>query len=99
MISDYEARQAKKKDNEKDKEKGEKDAGKKPDDGEKIKSPSSTPASPSSTSATAAAPSHKKYALHRQIWDMRRAEHKRKDQSSKAKEVGKGLPQVPRGNF
>lgn len=114
VISDYEARQAKKaaagtaaggdskgKEADGKEDKSAKDA----KDGNKASSspsriPSSTPASPPAAATPAAAPAtHRKFALHRQIWEMRRQEMKRKEMSSKAKEVGRGLPQVPRGNF
>ncbi|TXT08779.1 hypothetical protein VHUM_02907 [Vanrija humicola] len=49
---------------------------------------------PSST-----APTHNKYALHRSIFEARRADLIRKQQAARAKEVSKGLPQVPRGAF
>ena len=42
---------------------------------------------------------HRKFALHRQIFDMRKNEIKRREQSVKAREVGRGLPQVPKGMF
>ncbi|KAL1406114.1 hypothetical protein Q8F55_007797 [Vanrija albida] len=48
---------------------------------------------------SSSAPSHKKYALHRSIFEARRADLIRKQQTARAKEVSKGLPQVPRGSF
>jgi hypothetical protein len=38
---------------------------------------------------------HKKYALHRQIFEMRKMEMRRKEQGAKAKEVSKGLWERP----
>jgi hypothetical protein len=105
VISDYHSREAKKaekektkgadgkdkdkekdKDNDKDKDK---DAGKAT--GSPAKSPSPAIKSPASPPA-GATPSgtHRKYALHRQIWDMRRMEMRKKDHTARAKEVGKG---------
>ena len=51
---------------------------------------SNVPNLPVSTSPPAS--THRKFALHRQIFDMRRAEIRRKEQGVKAKEVSKGTP-------
>lgn len=74
----------------KDKEK-EKEKGKHSDDKETT---TSVPNLPTSTGSQ-----HKKYTLHRQIFEMRLGEIKRREMGNKAREVGKGLPQVPRGMF
>ncbi|KAK4683779.1 hypothetical protein P7C73_g6447, partial [Tremellales sp. Uapishka_1] len=95
VVSDYEARKTKatadgnkNKDEKSDKEK------------EKPAKPAPIPvpvASP--VPALAPTPSHRKFALHRSIFDMRKAEIRRREQGVKAKEVSKGLPQVPRTAF
>lgn len=97
VIADYHVREAKKaeaakeqgKEDEKEKE-GSKDA----KDQKVVEIPSSP-----SIPVTSPPASHRKFALHRQIFDMRKSELRRRDQGNKAREVGKGLPQVPRGMF
>lgn len=101
VISDYESRQAKKGDAKgkgKDGDKAEGDNEKEKEKDGKTGAATSSPAGTVSPAAPAL-PGHRKFALHRQIWEMRKQEMKRKEMSSKAKEVGKGMPQVPRGNF
>jgi hypothetical protein len=81
VIADYKAREEKKgvKSDEK-----ETDKGKKEDKKEEIPKPASPiPSTP--------AASHRKFALHRQIFEMRRDDIRRKEQSVKAREVGKGM--------
>jgi hypothetical protein len=100
-----EAKESEKSDKEKDKDKAKDEKDKetgKGDDKDKDKAKDSpVPTSPSTPSipVASAVPSHRKFALHRQIYDMRKNEIKRKEQGVKAREVGKGLPQVPRGGF
>jgi hypothetical protein len=83
VIAEHKAREEKKasasKTDDKDKEK----------EKEKPSSPI-PPSSPSPAPAPTATPSHRKFALHRQIFDMRREDIKRKEQGVKAREVGKG---------
>ncbi|ORX39579.1 VPS4-associated protein 1 [Kockovaella imperatae] len=112
VIADYHAREAKKA-SPTEKDAKESPQGSKNDTEGKDKSKSVNPGAEKSPAhsvdlsnmsnlpvSTASPPStHRKYALHRQIFDMRRAEIKRKEQGVKAKEVSKGLPQVPRGAF
>jgi hypothetical protein len=84
VIADYKAREEKKgaKPDEK-----EKDKNKKEDKEKEIPKPASPiPSSP----GPAPAASHGKFALHRQIFEMRRDDIKRKEQGVKAREVGKG---------
>jgi hypothetical protein len=85
VIADYKAREEKKgvKSDEK-----EKDKDKKEDKEKEIPKPTSPiPSSPAPTPAA----SHRKFALHRQIFEMRRDDIKRKEQGVKAREVGKGM--------
>jgi hypothetical protein len=86
IVAEYKAREEKKssKADEKDKD----DDKDKKDDKEKEKEKPTTPI-PSSPSPVPAA-SHRKFALHRQIFEMRRDDIKRKEQGVKAREVGKG---------
>lgn len=44
---------------------------------------------------TAAKPVHDKYALHRDVWAMRLAEHRKRRQTAAAKEVAPRLPSAP----
>ncbi|WVQ98435.1 hypothetical protein IAU59_005558 [Kwoniella sp. CBS 9459] len=115
VISDYHTREARKaeKGKDKDKDKNETDTGKDKDKDEKEEAKSDDKAAPSSSvpstpstpttsvpvSSTPPAPTHKKFALHRHIFEMRKHELRRKEQGAKAKEVSKGLPQVPRTAF
>lgn len=93
VIADYKAREAKKGDKDKAKEV---DDGREPPlttsaSGSASASPKPTPASPPAASVPPApAQSHRKFALHRQIFDMRVQEIKRREQGVKAREVGKG---------
>ncbi|OCF44735.1 hypothetical protein I317_01425 [Kwoniella heveanensis CBS 569] len=105
VISDYHSREARKANKDKDKDQskdgdGEKDRDK---DGAKknLGSPStSTPSTPTvPVASTPPVPTHKKFALHRHIFEMRKTELRRKEQGAKAKEVSKGMPQVPRTSF
>ena len=113
VVADYHVREARKaieakesgktdkdskdKDNKaKDDKEKEKDKDKEQDEDKSKDSPAPTiPSIP----IAAPAPSHRRFALHRQMYDMRKNEIKRKEQGVKAREVGKGLPQVPRGGF
>ncbi|WRT66825.1 uncharacterized protein IL334_003788 [Kwoniella shivajii] len=109
VISDYQSREARKfskieekdkdKDQEKKDEKGEIDKIKEKDkDQDKPKSPeASTPSIP--TASTPVSPTHRKFALHRHIFEMRKNDIRKREQGIKAKEVSKGLPQVPRTAF
>ena len=89
VISEYESRKTIKDDS----AKSDKDS----KDKEKEKASATPPATASPIPVATPAATHRKFALHRQIFDMRRNEIKRKEMGMRAKEVGKGLPQVPRG--
>jgi hypothetical protein len=83
VIADYKAREEKK-----GAKSDEKDNDKKEDKEKEIPKPTSPiPSSPAPTPAA----SHRKFALHRQIFEMRRDDIKRKEQGVKAREVGKGM--------
>lgn len=91
VISDYKAREAKKGTGDKDKE-TKVDDSREPPPEPLVKSSTSTPkpASPSPVSIPVSAAGHRKFALHRQIFEMRQNEIKRKEMGVKAREVGKG---------
>ncbi|KAL7422101.1 hypothetical protein Q5752_002744 [Cryptotrichosporon argae] len=71
--------------------------------------PASNPSAPTSSPSqrqaqaspapTPTPPTHRKFALHRQLFESRKAELRRREQAAKAREMSRGLPQVPRGNF
>lgn len=50
-------------------------------------------------SSAAAKATHQRYTLHRDVWSMRLAEHKKKRQSSAVKDVAPRLPMTPRGGI
>ena len=97
VIADYQAREARKGEKGKDKDgekkddkskSGESDKDKDKDKKKKTDGAVSPPSIPLTTPSPAA--THRKFALHRQIFDMRRADLKRKTQGVQAKEVSKG---------
>ena len=87
------------KEKEGDKEKGEgKDGAKSKEDSsedkktktpQKVTSPAPTPTQQ---------PSHEKYALHRDMFALRTAEHRRRRQTAQAKELAPRLPGAPRSS-
>jgi len=88
IVAEYKAKEEKKSKSDaedKDKEKDKEDK-----DKEKEKSKPTVPAPAPAPAAAAVAAVHRKFALHRQIFDMRRDDIKRKEQGVKAREVGKG---------
>jgi hypothetical protein len=93
VISEYESRKAKNEDKGQDKDGKAVDK----DKAEPNKGKGAATSIPTAAPVSTADPTHRKFALHRQIFDMRRNEIKRKEMGVRAKEVGKGLPQVPRG--
>ncbi|KAK1924588.1 VPS4-associated protein 1 [Papiliotrema laurentii] len=103
VIADYHVREARKAEAAKgknDEGKEEKNDAKDTKDPKKASDKGDTnPASPSAAPTSPALATHRKFALHRQIFEMRQHEIRKKEQGVKAREVGKGLPQVPRGMF
>ncbi|TBU31995.1 VPS4-associated protein 1 [Dichomitus squalens] len=101
VKAEYEERQKKKaekaKEKEKDKEKGkdnkegEKDEGK----GEKSSTPGTKSPPSSSASPAPATPTHQRYTLHRDIFALRLAEHRRRRQAAQAKELAPRFPGAP----
>ena len=103
VKEEYEERQKRKqkKDKEKDKEKGdEKDAkGKGKDDSKDkkdAKKATSPPASTPSPAPTVTTGIHQRYTLHRDIFALRLAEHRRRRQSAQAQALAPRLPGAPR---
>ncbi|OCF55062.1 hypothetical protein L486_07172 [Kwoniella mangroviensis CBS 10435] len=103
VIADYhqrEARKSDKGDKDKDKDKGKDEQEKEKGNDVKVVDSPKSPSTPSiPTSSTPQNPTHRKFQLHRHIFEMRKNELRRKEQGNKAKEVSKGLPQVPRTAF
>ena len=92
------AEKAKEKEKEKEKEKdadkegGDKDA---KDSERKKASPPGSLSPPSSASPAPATPTHQRYTLHRDIFALRLAEHRRRRQAAQAKELAPRLPGAP----
>ena len=63
------------------------------------KVPGSLPSSGTTTPSTPSTPSHQKYTLHRDIFALRLAEHRRRRQVAQAKELAPRLPGVPRDSL
>lgn len=98
------AAKAREKEKDKDKEKGKDTDTDKRENDEKEKSPTPldaiTPgASPSPPASSPTTPSHEKYTLHRDMFAMRQAEHRRRRQTAQAKQLAPRLPGAPRSNF
>lgn len=100
-----EAAKQKEKDKDTDKGKG-KDVEKKDDGKESTKDtnstskvPGSLPSSGKSTPSTPSTPSHQRYSLHRDIFALRLAEHRKRRQIAQVKELAPRLPGAPRGSL
>jgi hypothetical protein len=93
-IAEHQAKEARKASSSTSSSNTDKDKEKDKDKDVKPKSPTRTPISPAipipATTNTPPIASHRKFALHRQVFDMRRAEIRRREQGVKAKEVSKG---------
>jgi len=99
VKADWEERQKRKAEMAKEKEaengKGnDKDGGKPKDESDKDKT-TKTPTSPT-PAPTPQQPSHEKYALHRDVFALRNAEHRRRRQTAQVKELAPRLPGAPR---
>lgn len=104
VKQEWEERQKKKqekKSKEKDKdasEDGDGKSDKKAESGEdkSSKSPPSSTSPPSTLVSSSTKPSHERYTLHRDIFALRLAEHRRRRQAIQAKELAPRLPGAPR---
>ncbi|KAJ3520309.1 hypothetical protein NM688_g9181 [Phlebia brevispora] len=110
VKEEWEERQKRKQEKAKEKEKEEKEKekdkdGKEKDDKdskeaskekESKKSASKSPPPTSPPSSTPATPSHPKYTLHRDIFSMRVAEHRRRRQTAQAQALAPRLPGAPK---
>lgn len=102
VKEEWEERQKKKK--EKEKEEGDKDKDKDKEkeandknDKSKASSPKASAVSTPSPQPSTPTPSHQRYTLHRDIFAMRLAEHRKRRQTAQAKELAPRLPGAPRG--
>jgi hypothetical protein len=102
VKADWEEKQKRKAEKPKEKdpenEKGDdKDGGKPKDESTEDKAtkppPKVTPPAPAPTSQQ---PPHEKYALHRDMFALRTAEHRRRKQTAQVKELAPRLPGAPR---
>jgi len=102
VKAEFEEKQKRKAEKAKEKEgekgKGEdKDGGKANDDSNKDKTTKTPPKTTSPPPApTPKQPSHEKYALHRDMFSLRTAEHRKRKQTAQAKELAPRLPGAPR---
>lgn len=100
VTKDWEERQKRKQEKAKEKEQekeekvedGKESKGKDPKETSKPATPK--PSTPSTLSTPA--PSHQRYALHRDMFAMRLAEHRKRRQAAQAKELAPRLPGAPR---
>lgn len=60
------------------------------------KSPPGSASPPSTATSPPTKPSHERYTLHRNIFALRLAEHRRRKQATQAKELAPRLPGAPR---
>jgi len=109
IKKEWEEKQRKRKEKEKEKEKEKKqddEEGKAKKDKEsnegttkKAKTPPGGLSPPASGMSTPATPSHEKYVLHRDVFALRQAEHRRRRQTNQAKDLAPRLPAAPRTNI
>ncbi|EIW82516.1 DUF1742-domain-containing protein [Coniophora puteana RWD-64-598 SS2] len=81
-------------DQDKDKDSKDKSANKSED-----KIPVSTTPAPIASPSLPKKPTHEKYTLHRDIFALRVAEHRKRRQTAQAKNLAPRLPGAPRSNF
>lgn len=95
LREEWEEKQRRKKEKEKaDKDKTAVDGEKKEDDGKSEKS-SKVPGSLPTSGSLSPRPTHEKYILHRDIFALRVSEHRRRRQTSQAKDLAPRLPGAP----
>jgi hypothetical protein len=99
VKAEWEERQKRQKEKEKEAQDGQ-DGDKKQDKAqdkkdtpskEKVKSPATTPAATEPPK-----PKHERYTLHRDIFSLRQAEHRKRRQTAEAKQLAPQLPAAPR---
>jgi len=88
-------KKAKEADQAKDKDAKGKDEAKEPSSSKaSAAAPAAGPATAPATAPTAS--THARFALHRQIFAMRQAEHRKRKQAARVRQVAPTLPSVPR---
>lgn len=100
VKEEWEERQRRKKEKEKEKEQGkekEKSNNSSKEDIAKNSAPSQSPPPAAATPSTPSTPSHQRYTLHRDIFAIRLAEHRKRKQIAQAKALLPRLPGAPRG--
>lgn len=86
-----------KEDEKKEKEADEKESGKAATKDKEVEKPKSPGAlTPPSTTSSPPPPTHERYTLHRDMFALRLAEHRRRRQIAQAKELAPRLPGAPR---
>lgn len=101
LREEWEEKQRRKKEKEKadkDKDKTADEGEKKEDDGKSEKS-SKVPGSLPTSGSLSPRPTHEKYILHRDIFALRVSEHRRRRQTSQAKDLAPRLPGAPRSSL
>lgn len=101
IKSEWEEKQKQKKQKEEEKRKKEEEEKKEDGKSEKKDKPTKSPTPPvvPTPSPTPAKPSHERYTLHRDIFALRQAEHRRRRQTAQAKDLAPRLPGAPRGSL
>lgn len=94
LREEWEEKQKRKKEKEKDKDKTADEGERKEDNSKSEKSPK-VPASLPTSGSLLPRPTHEKYILHRDIFALRVSEHRRRRQTSQAKDLAPRLPGAP----
>ncbi|OAX35263.1 DUF1742-domain-containing protein [Rhizopogon vinicolor AM-OR11-026] len=97
VKEEWEEKQRRKKEKEKQKEKEKADKDKAADEDEKKEDESKlkVPGSLATSGSTTPKPAHEKYILHRDIFALRVSEHRRRRQTTQAKDLAPRLPGAP----
>ncbi|KAG2339824.1 DUF1742-domain-containing protein [Suillus weaverae] len=101
LREEWEEKQRRKKEKEKaDKDKDKTaDEGEKKEDDSKSEKSSKVPGSLPTSGSLSPRPTHEKYILHRDIFALRVSEHRRRRQTSQAKDLAPRLPGAPRSSL
>ena len=105
VKAEWEERQARKKEKAKEQKKakesdkdkdGEDKEGKSNKDHKGSSTPAKASSPPAPVTSTTPQPAHQRYILHRDIFSMRQAEHRKRRQQAQANQLAPLLPQAPR---
>ncbi|KDQ07732.1 hypothetical protein BOTBODRAFT_38528 [Botryobasidium botryosum FD-172 SS1] len=100
IKEEWEQKQKRKNEAKKKQEEGKSQDADKADKGDKEKGKASPPGGSAPVSPSpppTSKPQHARFVLHREVFAMRQAEHRKKRQTSQIKEVAPRLPGAPRG--